>query len=387
MNIVNYISQKINLDKIKSLNKVDYQIALFRWIVIELSKIVYRNDDFFLDKENLFLRDKIYQKFINELDAQDLSVTCKSFCCLVEKICKRYGLNVLLRMGKSRFSHSSIFLKVGNKYYFCNALHDIVNIQTNCKTEYFFKKQTPDRLEYKTSYKTEKYLKRIDGIIGYAVNGYFDEWLKANKVCDKMQLFIDSIKSYQTKSITDCMIFAKKLIKLIWGKKKGNKFEVSFLYTKKSPKYKSVLVKNNNLFYIFYLNGDLLIFNQQNFQDFLNKNKLLVFKKIKYILYKYLLDKKVSRNFLNNSVFLNDLKKFESPYRNALQLRKFAEKFKAINENSVIFYGDEEIKYEFVNNDLFVTNISKCEKNKYVYNNIYCFKKYAFNLFGKLNLK
>ena len=88
MNLYDYLERNVNLDKISELNGDMYEMAELKYMINELSKLFYRNYTFFMFKEDLKNRTKIYERTIDPKNVEDFSVVCKSYCKLIKQLAK-----------------------------------------------------------------------------------------------------------------------------------------------------------------------------------------------------------------------------------------------------------------------------------------------------------
>ena len=177
----------------KSTNKQNdiEELKIVKKILIEVSKNVYRDLEFFYQSENKPQRRKIYNRQIN-YDSQNLyGVICKTLCEIVKEKCKNeHKLDIeLISCDTDEFGHVDLLLttKNGNKYII-NCLSDLERIQMEMKTtrfatEEYFDERYIELLDKSTiSFLSEEENMEIDKSIGYCNSIYMDDFFNRLKV-------------------------------------------------------------------------------------------------------------------------------------------------------------------------------------------------------------
>ena len=221
MNITDNIKKNINLDKIKELDGDLYELALARMVCIELSKYYYRDETFFLFKENLVDRVETYNK--DPIPGKK-NITCNSLCKILEKILKaEYSLDVKINSAFSdRFAHKDLILTTkNNKKYIINPLMDLVEYKVGFETTNFASKKMADFYQAKVpdiSYISPDELLLIDNTIGYTTNGKYKNF--DNAVCNNIGEAINVIMNNRgyLNGIVDLKIFSSLKIKELMNK-------------------------------------------------------------------------------------------------------------------------------------------------------------------------
>lgn len=153
-------------------------------VLIQVSKNVYRDLEFFYQADNKKQRRKIYNKEIEYSPENSYAIVCRTLCSIVKDICvKEYNLNVgLIKCDTDEFGHVDILFtaKSGHKYII-NCLSDLERIQFGMKSKRFAKEKYFDE-RYSNSLNKEEFRflsdeeeKQIDENIGYYKYMYMDE--------------------------------------------------------------------------------------------------------------------------------------------------------------------------------------------------------------------
>lgn len=188
MNLYDYLERNVNLDKISELNGDMYEMAELKYMINELSKLFYRNYTFFMFKEDLKNRTKIYERTIDPKNVEDFSVVCKSYCKLIKQLAKElYDIDTnLISMRDDKYRHVDLLVRTKEKKkYIISPFEDIENMQVGLRTKYFASKEYHDKA-YKNakeiSFISNEELKEIDKKIGYTKDGkYLDDELEEVK--------------------------------------------------------------------------------------------------------------------------------------------------------------------------------------------------------------
>ena len=143
MNLYDYFSENIHIDKIKEFNGDMHELALVRYVMKEASKFFYRDYTFFLNKENIDDRDTMYNRKIDLNDIRDFSIVCKSYCDVIKELLNGlYGIDSeVISAFNDRFRHVDLLIKTktGNRYI-VDPLTDLVEMQVGLKTNNFASK-------------------------------------------------------------------------------------------------------------------------------------------------------------------------------------------------------------------------------------------------------
>ena len=167
-------------------------------VLIEVSKNVYRNIEFFYKSEDKKRRRKIYNIQLDYDSDDSYGIVCNTLCKIVKEICvNKYGLNIeLVSCDSDEFGHVDILLhtKNGNKYII-NCLSDLERLQLGMKSKRFASEKYFDERYSKLfdksefSFLTEEDNKKIDENIGYYKSMYMDEFF------DMIKSEFDEIKN------------------------------------------------------------------------------------------------------------------------------------------------------------------------------------------------
>lgn len=185
MNLFEYMDRKVIIDDIKQFEGDFYELAIARKVIIEAAKIFYRNHTFFMDKENIKAREKLYNKEIDVRNIDDFSIVCNTYCRIIGEVLKEnYDIDTeLISPHKDKFRHVDLLLKTkkGSKYIL-DPLMDLERMQIGLKPDSFASKEEYDRFYVGkidgVSFLTDEELRLIDDSIHYTINGmYIDDSL------------------------------------------------------------------------------------------------------------------------------------------------------------------------------------------------------------------
>ena len=169
-----------------------------RKYLIDISKRVYRDYNFFFQAENREQRREIYNHVVNVDDSfKSYPVVCKSCCEMIKKdLVSLYGYNVeVISCDNDEFGHCDI-LVCGDKKYIINCLSDLELNQIGMKSNRFAsleycKERYPELLDDDSiGFLSNDLLQGIDKSIGYYDGMYFDE------VIDRLSIEFRDFKKY-----------------------------------------------------------------------------------------------------------------------------------------------------------------------------------------------
>lgn len=324
MNITDNIKKNINLDKIKELDGDLYELALARMVCIELSKYYYRDETFFLFKENLVDRVETYNK--DPIPGKK-NITCNSLCKILEKILKaEYSLDVKINSAFSdRFAHKDLILTTkNNKKYIINPLMDLVEYKVGFETTNFASKKMADFYQAKVpdiSYISPDELLLIDNTIGYTTNGKYKNF--DNAVCNNIGEAINVIMNNRgyLNGIVDLKIFSSLKIKELMNKHidikdiyidDKNNLELRDLEFNNNGRYRGLLINDLDCVYLFPVNGSYVKYSNNEWDRLVNSNSI----KINTYAYVNNLSKLkeygIDRDILHNRKFLEVFSYYEN---------------------------------------------------------------------------
>mgnify|MGYP004638868195 CR=1 FL=1 len=339
----------------KSTSSEIFELAIIKCVLIELSKICSRDDRFFLFKENLAIRRKIYNKKLT-LKKRNIKVSCKSYNLLIKDILKELGINIkLFSLGKDEFKHYGIIYENKNNKYYIDPLHDLINLKIGAQTEYFGIKYKA--VEDLTVINKEKQ-QEINNVINYDDSRY-SEFLST---ISKNESVCDLIRKIQTHcpmtSVADFIIYLNKIMDDIDFSNK-NQIVVSYCITlnKIKTETNSIIKKNVEGVYIRNNAETYYYFPSTNQITIKKYSRNAIYEKSKYKLktYSYLKEKNGDRQILDNIFFQKLLyeseKQFNITERDLevddkyicikplnIYLFIYKKKFLAMNHNSRSFY-------------------------------------------------
>ena len=169
-----------------------------RKYLVDISKRVYRDYNFFFQAENREQRRKIYNHVVKIDDSfESYPVVCKSYCEMAKRdLVSLYGYDVeVISCDNDEFGHCDI-LVCGDQKYIINCLSDLELNQLGMRSNRFAsidycKERYPELLDDKSiGFLSFDELKIIDKCIGYYDGMYFDE------VIDRLSIEFRNFRSY-----------------------------------------------------------------------------------------------------------------------------------------------------------------------------------------------
>lgn len=355
MNLYKYVKQNVRLKEIAKLPKDKYEIAITRSILKNLSNLFYRDYTFFLNKENLIDRKDIYNKKVDIANIKDFSIVCKTYCEIIKKILKEnYDINSeLISPFSDEFRHIDLIIttKTG-KRYIIDPLSDLVEMQVGLKTNNFASKAYYDKT-YKDTYKeisflTDEELEEIDDRIEYKNESkYLDEELEKIKsyfdsnmeqtinlederdkiIGDKLKYICENLNNRnRINGIVDLVMYINTVISKVFSKEEQKRIQVLNFFVdekdiinkeldsildKKNKRNRGVAIKVGNRYFIMGLNSLFKEFNNNEWNDIVNENKIFIRPKFNVILLDYLKKNGADRNIVHNNEFLRLFSIFE----------------------------------------------------------------------------
>lgn len=423
MNLYDYFKKNVQLDKVKDFSDDMYEIALVRYVMKEASKIFYRDYTFFLNKENILARDKIYNKKENLSDIQDFSIVCKSYCDIIQDVLKKlYGVETkIISAFDDKFRHVDLLVETkAGKKYIVDPLTDLVEMQTNLKTNNFASRKYYETL-YSNIYRdivflSDEELRRIDDKIGYTEKGQylndsvnelrknfddFENFLIKNKSVaekllgtdydgkkftsdEKLELKLRYISKFlnnrsKINGFVEFVIFSNIMVKELFSEEEQKKIKISnFFVDEKDLKTKEVasvlkspnarkrgrVISFNGKNYIFSLNQNTLEFSDEEWENIVEENNVFVKKEYEVQLLKYLKENGADRNIVHNNEFLRLFNKFENALLNQGKSLDDIKRENILIGKDIIFTKVEEnyISYKIENGKLVVKDYSGNKK-------------------------
>ncbi|MBQ3695533.1 MAG: hypothetical protein II938_00985 [Alphaproteobacteria bacterium] len=411
MDLIAYFNDKIDCRRIEDFSSDMKEMALVRYVIWEAAKLLHRDDRFFLFKEDLKNRSSIYEKEPDIRDLDDLSIVCSSYTAILAAVLRYYGINAeRIAKGKDRYRHMDLLITTqGGKKYILDPLTDLIEMQTQMKTNYFgteaccdkYKEIIPDLSVF-----NERDLQQIDDAIGYRKNNQYAfsntkilfqnlvQSLKENAELrkrlsvskDKCQNLSDQdifnlkvqflinvckVHPYVT-GMADLIVFIKMMMGRVFTPQELKKVSVDeFFFEKqdlKTPglesnfvgkeRYRGLLLKvGDDENYIFSLKNNVCIrVADLEWFNLVINNKIYV-KPHNYVkLLAYLKEIRVDRNLLHHGTFLKAMHDFETKCEEQhWDLEKIKESL-IITPISVTICADKMMEYKIVNNALHITN-------------------------------
>ena len=420
MNLYNYFLENIHIDKIKDFDGDMYELALVRYVMKEASKIFYRDYTFFLNKENLKDRKRIYNKEFDLNNMKDFSIVCKSYCNIIKKLIKHlYQIDSeTISTSNDKYRHVDLIIKTKNKnQYIVDPLTDLTEMQVGLKTNNFASKKYYDSSYAKVlkdvCFLTEDDLEQIDNKIGYK-NGatyldvfiknlrmnfeHIEEFLQRNQDIaivllgnqyDNRQLSYDEKMNLKLKYISrylnnrknlngfvELVIFSNILIKKLFSKEEQNKIhiynffvdeddlrdvELANILKSTEARKRGRVIKFNGKNYIFSLSQGTLEYNDNEWRELIEKNNIFVKPEYPVQLLKYLKQNGADRNIVHNNEFLRLFNKFETTLLNSGKaLEDIANNNIRIQEDMILTrFGNKYISYKIEDGHLVVKDYGK----------------------------
>lgn len=374
MDLYKYLEDRVDKTKIQEFKNDEYELALVRYILMETSKIFYRDRTFFLNHEEIKKRRLIYSQKIDARNIKCLEIVCSSYCNLLKDVLEnKYNIKVeLITTDYDMFKHVVLLIitNSGNRYLI-DPLMDLTAMKARMKTNNFASKENEDNPYIKITIENlkfldEKILKRIDEKIGYLTNNtYTDNYIyslkkqlhefknisdlkKKAQIADKLLgrsvtvseyrdyaifkiiCFFEIIrKQIEIKGIVDLMIYVKSALNMILEEQESNKIRIvdffvdeyeindndifDILNSEEEIRKRGLTIEYNNQCIIFSASNEkYLILSKEEWKEKVTRNNIFVRKSTQITLYNYLYELDVEPNILKHREFLRILQKFES---------------------------------------------------------------------------
>lgn len=370
MNLYDYFKKNVHIAELNNFTGDIYDLAIVRYVMKEAAKIFYHDYTFFLDKENLNAREKIYDKETDVGNLQDFSVVCKSYCNIIKEILeKNYGISSsLVSPSNDKFRHVDLLITTTNgHHYIVDPLTDLVEMQLGLKTKNFASKSNYDKLYAgrlkDISFLSDENLEEIDDKIHYRIhsmylNDFFEmlrtefehieEFLEQNEILsnellgkkyegeifsedEKTQLKLEFIYKHMNNrkvlnGFVDLIIFSNLMSENLFSKDEQKKIRFCSFFVDETDLKDQNLIKMlegtdtrkrgrvisfNGQNYIFSLGDVALKYNDDEWQRVIEENSIFIKPYYPVQLLGYLKGNGVDRNVLHNNEFLRLFRKFE----------------------------------------------------------------------------
>ena len=297
------IKNEINSLYVKPMSIELNDLAIIKLVLVKLSYICSRDDRFFLYKEDISLRRKIYNKRLS-FNSKNIKISCKSYCVFIQKILKKIGINTsLFSAGKDEFKHFGLIYESKNKKYYIDPLHDLVNLKICAKTQYFCCEY--NKISNLTTLDDKKNQK-INEIIKF--NECYENFIKtisSLKIAGIGEIIEYILLNSNLISVSDSIIFLNKVIEDTFLSKYKEKIGISYCVTLKTINLheRQKIRKRSNNMCIKYLDKTFYYFPSIKLMI---KNIVKdIYTKPKYDInmYRYLRDKHGNRQILDNIYF------------------------------------------------------------------------------------
>lgn len=393
MNLYEYFKENIHIAELSDFTGDIYDLAIVRYVMKEASKIFYHDYSFFLDKENLKIRERIYNKEPDVGNLQDFSVVCKSYCNIIKEILeKNYGIcSKLVSPSTDEFRHVDLLVTTanGNKYII-DPLTDLVAMQLGLKTKNFASKSNYDKLYVgklkNISFLSDEDLEKIDDKIHYRIhNMYLDDFfemlrtefehleecLERNEELSiellgkkyegeifsadtKIQLKLEYISKHlnNRKSLNgfvDFIIFSNLTLENLFSEEERKNISsysffvdeadlkeknLSNIMREKDTRKRGRVIRFKGQNYIFSLGNNSLKYTDDEWERVIKENNIFIKPYYPVQLLGYLKSNGVDRNVLHNNEFLRLFSKFEK------DLLKQGKNIETIKRENIFIQGD-----------------------------------------------
>lgn len=372
MDLYKYLEDRIDTTKIEEFKSDEYELAIIRYVLMETSKIFYRDREFFLNREDIKRRRLIYSQKIDVRNITCFEIVCSSYCNLLKDVLEnKYNIKVkLITTDCDMFQHVVLLLitKSGNRYLI-DPLMDLTAMKVKMKTSNFASKENRDNPYIKIKidnleFLDEKVLKKIDEKIGYLTNNsYADNYIynlkeqlhkfenssdlqKKAKIADellgrsvnvceyrdytifKIMCFFEIIRKHvNIKGIVDSMIFVKTVLNILFDEEEKGKIKVLDFFVDEYDlkdneiiqilnsdeiRKRGLIIECSGKCIIFSIcNEKYIIFSEKEWKEKVTKNNIFVRKSKDVTLYNYLHKLDIESNLLNHREFLRLLQKIE----------------------------------------------------------------------------
>lgn len=422
MDLFKYFEETINKENIQEFSGDEYELALIRYVLVESSKLFYRNITFFLNVEQIAERHLIYTQKINPENVNSFEIVCSSYCSLLKTILNdKYGLKTyLIETDRDVFKHVALILvsKSGNKY-FIDPLMDLSEMKSGMRTHNFASNEKNSnpyiRITLENlSYLDQKTLEKIDEKIGFKKNHLYTDdklCLLKNKL-DKFELISDSDsknkfaelilnrptteieyndtlnfkiisffelirKDIAVNGLVDLMIWIKSSLNQLLSSEEKTKIKITDFFIDQSDlkdetiyeimdvdeiRKRGILLEYNSNYIIFSTsNIQYLKFNAQEWEKARIKNNIFVKNTELISLYGYLNELELEPNILDHREFLKIFGKIEKRIiKNKKNPKDFID---VIDRKKIVINYDFPIEFSIENNLLVLFN--KNNTNKY----------------------
>lgn len=292
-------------------------LAIIKHVLIKLSQVCIRDDLFFLYKEDLFLRRKIYNKRVSLNEHKNTKISCKSYCILIQKVLKHLRVRtVLFSAGKDEFKHFALIYINGVKKYYIDPLHDLVNFKVGADSQFFCSKY--DKIPSLTVLKKAQH-REIDKIIGFREKyNSFLLTIKKNVIFGDVSEIIKFIMlNSNFFSVADTIIFLNKVINDTDLLKYKEKIEISYCVVLKNIRLKDKKLRKGLAgLFIQYINDTIFYFPTIKY-IISNSNvikNIYIKPKFNLKIYRYLRGNDANRQVLDNIYFQKLTWMFENKY-------------------------------------------------------------------------
>lgn len=313
INIIKNINEDVL--KITSKNNID-KLAMAKLLYISACKYLYRNEEFFLFKENLKLRNEIYNKSIDYTNMINGSITCKSFCELMAIVYQSYGIkNNIIEDVHKRYTHNKMAIYVAGKRYLIDPLMDLLNVKIKDGLKFFGSIPLDNNCTY--SLISDEHNKKIDATIGYDSMAYqkfiekkytcLDEILHEMKYIDSSISTVE-IKMILKKVFSDLNIKNLKIIDYF-----VDDCDLVDLkeYVNDNKRHRGVIIKNGDIIYLISNKLNHKKITNIDWKKIISRNNLRVNEFIEVNCLKDLREFGLDEEILHNRFFLNFINQFE----------------------------------------------------------------------------
>ena len=427
IDLYKYMDKNVIIEDIKNFKDDEYELATIRYILKEASKLFYRDNTFFLNKEEIKKRSSIYNKKINPRKADDFSIVCKSYCVIIRDILKnKYDIETeLISPFDDELKHIDLLLttKKGNRYII-DPLMDLEKMQVGLKTDFFASEEKFDmfyvgRLD-NISFISDEELKKIDDKIHYTMQGMYmndafkmlseefsnlEDVLKENDDLAiellgkknegeelsqdrKTEIKLDFLIKYLNNrryinGVADLHMYTNILLSEVFTQEEKRKIEkYSFFVDDKDIKddklrnvlkeeeirKRGVIFRFKDKNYIFSLKPECYLkVEEKELNELVEKNNIYIRPLYPVRLLRYLREAGANRNIIHHNEFLRLFNIFEKKMiRDGYDLEEM-KKYIEIKDNQIITKYDGNVEYQIENGNLVVCDLANKLKITVIY--------------------
>ena len=316
------------------MNKDILELNNIKKVYTDIAQEYFRNNRFFLYKDDLEYRQKIYNNKIKPNNIRE--ITCKSLCDIIKTKLNCYGYDIsIIETPSIVFNHFDIEIKINNNKYLFDPLKDLVFAKYGLNLENFCTQKKLQSLNNYININKYHYLQNnsVDNII-------YEKYKNLNN-----ETIFKDLNIQKEDTIPDLLIY----LNYIYNDLLERNVKINY-YSGKDNVY-GLYFFDSNIFNIE--NGNKKILREKEWKDY--SNNINIFKKSDN---QYLTN--IRENSLSPLVYNNYINKMfnelEIMYQNnALNLYDYT----YFGENEIIIKGLCELRINYDNYKIFITKQGK----------------------------